>query len=437
MKESNPHVSLNTNLSIDFLRVVTSFAEQAAIAFGLDKTESLKLTLASEEVFAYLCRVAATGEAITIEASNGGYFAQIEFLFRASDFNPRNLNLTSTVSLDDASSLDEMGLLIASRSVERFYIANEPSQGLGLTLVKEKSYPDSGNLPIPQPKPLDKPSVRTPEPDGLKVLVRMLPAHYPSHLYPADFRFPGKVVDMVAGGEYGARVVANELGQIGGGIIWRWAGSKTAEVFGPYLFNQIPGSGLAELLLDACIGHFAKTEAVDVISRYSTPETPRGYFEPLGATSFTGPDGTVKPWPVYYRQLREDPGCQVWAHPDLESFLKAEYQRIAFTREIQLTNYEGERRKPYSVFAPEFDRSHRQVFLRPIWDGTDAPGNLAQHIKVLKAENIPNIFFEIDLAHAWQASLTPALLGQGFRPRLVLPYGGEGDVVVFQYQEGK
>ena len=69
--------------------------------------------------------------------------------------------------------------------------------------------------------------------------------------------------------------------------------------------------------------------------------------------------------------------------------------------------------------------------------GADAAANLAQHVKILSAEDLPNIFFEIDLACAWQAALTPALLNNGFSPRLVLPYGGRADVVVFQHRGGE
>jgi hypothetical protein len=79
---------------------------------------------------------------------------------------------------------------------------------------------------------------------------------------------------------------------------------------------------------------------------------------------------------------------------------------------------------------------NRRITLRAIWDGVDAARNLARHVKALKADDLPNIFFEIDLGHAWQAGLTVPLLEQGFTPRLVLPYGGERDVVVFQYKGG-
>ena len=242
---------------------------------------------------------------------------------------------------------------------------------------------------------------------------------------------------MIACGEYSATVALGDQGQIGGGIVWRWVGDKTVELFGPYVFHQPADSELANGLVDSCLGRIAKTEAIGLISRISTPELPKRYFEQIGSVDFIQPGGTSQPWSVYYRQLYEDPGCQVWAHPDLQGFLRAEYNRLSFAREIRLTRHEGERRPPYSVFAGQFERAHHQITLRAIWDGEDAAANLTQHVKVLKAENLPNIFFEIDLAQAWQANLTQALLENHFHPRLILPYGGQADVVVFQYQGGK
>jgi hypothetical protein len=74
--------------------------------------------------------------------------------------------------------------------------------------------------------------------------------------------------------------------------------------------------------------------------------------------------------------------------------------------------------------------------LRPVWDGADASKNLEKHILTLKNEGIRSILFEIDTGHAWQANLTPILLENGFTPRLILPYAGKADVVIFQYREG-
>jgi len=174
--------------------------------------------------FCYLCGVVRAEEKITIEAENGGYYVQLKFLFKAHDFNLKAFNLTATVSLGDTASLDEMGLLIASRSMERFYFAED--------------------------------------------------LH---HLYMESFRLPGKVVDMVESGEYGVKVALDELGQIGGGIIWHWVGTGMVESFGPYLFSQPVDIGLSGELIAACIEQIAKTNADGLISRYSTPELPGDY----------------------------------------------------------------------------------------------------------------------------------------------------------------
>jgi anti-sigma regulatory factor (Ser/Thr protein kinase) len=436
MEDTTSQISLKIFRDRRFVPLVTSFAEKSAEAFSLGREEVLKLTLACEEIFVYLCQAGKGAETITIEASNGVYYTRVKFLFKAHGFSLRSFNLTASVSLDSLASLEEMGLLIASRSVENFCITEDPQEGYALALIKEKSYPESTEIEAPKIKPIKIFTPKIPGPEGLKLFSRLVVAFYPARFPPA-FCFPGKIVDMVSSGEFNAAVAMDDGGQIGGGILWRWLGEKLVEFFGPYLFSQPPDTGMAEGLIDACIGQIAKTDAMGLVTRYSTPELPKGYFESSGSVDFIQPDGPIRTSPVYYRQLHEDLGCQVWAHPDLEGFLRIEYNRLFFAREIHLTRHEGEERSPYSVFAPQFDRSHHQVTLRPILEGNDAFNNLSQHVTVLRAEGLMNIFFEIDLGQAWQTSMTPALLGNGFRPRFILPYGGEADVVVFQYQEGK
>ena len=134
--------------------------------------------------------------------------------------------------------------------------------------------------------------------------------------------------------------------------------------------------------------------------------------------------------------LGEDPGSEVWAHPDLEPFLRDTYRRHAFAREIRLTESQGEKRQPHSVFAVKFERAAGLVTVRPLWDGEDAKETLAEHVRVLQKDGIANIFFRMDLGRAWQANLTPALLANGFSPNLVIPYGGKGDLAIFQHGRG-
>jgi hypothetical protein len=68
--------------------------------------------------------------------------------------------------------------------------------------------------------------------------------------------------------------------------------------------------------MESCLARIAKTEAIGLMSRCSAPELPEGYFESFGTTDLFHPDGTSRPWSIFYRQLREDLGCQVWSHPD-------------------------------------------------------------------------------------------------------------------------
>jgi anti-sigma regulatory factor (Ser/Thr protein kinase) len=437
LKNPNTKISLNTYVNPDYLPLVTTFADESAKAFGLDRDGAIKITLACEEIFVYLCQAGRPDEPIIVEALDGKYYVQVRFLFQDHGFDPRAFNITAQVSFDDPDSLNEMGLLIAARTVDRFHIAGVPPKGLELVLTKEKSYPELADLNIPEIKPGRSFVMKTPEPESLKLFSRLVVAYYPGNSSLASFRLPGKIVDMVSSGEYGATLAVSEAGQIGGGILWRWVGNKTVESFGPYLFNPPSGTELATDLLNSCLGGITKTTAIGLIHHYATPELPRSYFESIGTIDFVQPDGAITPRPAYYRQLNEDLGCQVWTHPDLEDFLRAFYGRLFFAREIRLTRYGGEQRPTHSVFATEFDRANGQVTLRAIWDGADIADNLAQHVKVFRAENLRNIFFAVDLALAWQANLIPALLTNKFRPRLVLPYGGEADVVVFQYLEGE
>ena len=436
MLNNNRQLTLKAYLSLDYLHLATSFTEESARIFHLDRAEALKLTLACEEVFSYLCHLSSPDEPISIEITGGGYFARLEIPLNSRTFNPRRLNLTASVSPDDAADLEDMGLLIASRSVDRFQILSGAPGSLKLVLIKERAYPAPVGMNPPEPRTISNPLIETPGPDEVKLLARLVTAHYqPQYILP-DLAFPGKAADMVAGGEYGARIAADRQGNIGGGVLWRWTGTKTLELFGPYIFCQPPELKLAEALVDACIADVSKSAAVEIISRYSNPDLPRGYFESLGTIDYTQPDGAVQRREIYYRQINEDPGCRVWVHPAIEDFLRAEYRRLFFLREVSLTGHEGEQRPPHSVFSPRFDRANSEITLKPVWDGADVSANLEQHIRVLKSEGLRNIFFEIDLAHAWQVNLTPALLQAGFRPCLVLPYGGDSDIVVFQYRGG-
>lgn len=110
--------------------------------------------------------------------------------------------------------------------------------GLGLAFRKEKSYPTPVDTPIPEVGPLGALKVVEPTPAQIKLLSRLIAHHYRPHHYPSDFALPGKMADMVAGGEFGALLTTDEREQLGGCLLWHWLDARTVLCFGHYLFGQ-------------------------------------------------------------------------------------------------------------------------------------------------------------------------------------------------------
>jgi len=428
-------VSLTVPPRPAFLPVVMAFAEKSALSFGLAGEEALSLTLASEEIFSHLTGPGAAGEDVRLTCRGGIYYTEVEFSFRTRFFNMRAFNLTSSIPCDGDELPAEAGLLIAARMVDKIR-ARYGEDRLEITFRKDKVYPETAPGDIPLPRPLTAPVVKTPDAETLKLFSRLLMRHAPEGICPRDFLIPGKLADMVASGDYGVVVAEDSRGPLGGGIAWRREGSGLVEFFGPCLFGQPQGSEAGRLLVEACIATIAKSDVSGMYSRLPSLFLPVEYFEILGSLIDTTADGEVET-PVYYRQIREDEGGVSWVHPLLEVFLRESCERLAFAREVRLTHEEGEASYPFSVLSATFDRSRGRAVLRPVWWGRDAVTNLEEHVRSILRE-VPGIalFFEIDLGRSWQAPFTPLLLDAGFRPRVMLPAGGRGDVVLFQYAAG-
>lgn len=426
--------SLTVQVNPDFLPVVTAFIEKSSRAFGLGESEALSLTLAAEEVFSYLCSTGRLNEALSVTCTNGRYYVQEEFRFRAEHFNVRAFNLTASALPDEDADWLQTGLLIASRMVDRFQFFQEDGTSR-LLLRKEKHYPELENSPVISPQPLRNIVIRHPDPEELKVASHLIAGNYPLHWIPQRLRVPGKLVDMVQSGDFGAAVAADTSGHLGGLVVWHTHENKLIGLYGPYVCDRTKSSDISRGLIESFIGIVAKSGAIGILNRYPTPEIPTEYFEILGSFTIRAPSGDPVQSEAYYRHLEEDLGMAVWSHPLLEGFLREQYEKLFFARDIQLITSEGETSSPFSVLSAHVDRKVGRVTLRPVWWGKDAEENLADHVRVLKQENIPQIFFEMDLGRSWHSRFTPGLLNTGFEPRLVLPYAGAGDLVMFQLRD--
>jgi hypothetical protein len=453
MSVSGRKVSLKSVLDEAFLPMVLSFAEESVRAFGFGPAEVNRMRLASEEVFLYLCQIGTVGQPCEIEVSNGVYYVKARFLFDTVAFDPYVLNFTARI-VPDEKGLENLGLLIASRSVDQFYIQRDLKEGLGFVLLKEKIYENAAEaVSADAPPALGGFTVESPDSAMIKRFARSVCRSYDETFFPSRYRCPAKVADMAASGDYHAIVATGGGGapasagrapegrvkrvarDIGGGLLWRPVGKGMVEFFGPYIFDTLQGKKIAAGLADHFLGQVAKTNATFAATSYATPDLPAGYFELLGEIEYRLPGGGVRPCPFFYRQLHEDMGSQVWSHPDLVPFLRARYDGLVLPREILTSTWEGERRDAHSALTVRFDRSARTARLRPAWDGEDAARNIADHVRVLTDEGFANIFFEMDLGQPWQCLMTPALLENGFAPALLLPDAGDGDVVVLQLND--
>lgn len=420
-----------------YLRLAVNFVENAALAFGLGKEEALALTLASEELFSYLCEVAAPEKEIHVSCKAGGYYVGLELILEANEFDVGAFNLTSCQASEEECQPIETGVLIASRMVDHFRLYQHGGR-IHLILKKEKTYPVSTDTWIPEAPRLQEFSIRTSDVEETKILVRLLNAYGSIQLIPGRFSLPGKVVDMVSCGEYEIRVAVDEVGHIGGGIIWHNLGSLMVEYFGPYLFGDCTESNVAEALVDSCISAIARTKALGLITHHPLSNAPSEYFEFLGSFSVIRDDGQNVEIGASYRCLEEDVGLTVWVHPEVKSFVSAEYERLYFVRKIQMAGYAGESVPPFAAFSAQVERGRiKRATLEPVWWGADATTVLTAHLAAFEKENIFNVFFRMDLGHYWHSFLTPVLLELGFEPRLILPHAGKGDILIFQHKEGE
>jgi len=442
MKDRNPHtLKLILPARPSYLHIATDFAQASASAFGLGKEECLQLGLAVEEIFMHLSRTVGPEQPLEMHALDGVYDARIQFLFSAGRFNLGGLNiatdLSSVLSGHSEPDLEEMGLILASRSVEHLNISMENDNPICLSITKEKKYPE-GSAPgrsstrgYAEMQAVTETIPVTAGPEDLKALAAgVTSGRFP--FAPRFFRYPGKVVDMVASGKYQAVTALDQRKGPVGGALFRFLSDRIVEIFGPYIFESA-GETAAERILEECLRRMARTKALGLLSLSGLPLSLRDSFESLGFVEYFTAEGSRMERPVFYRLLHEDPGSEAWTHGDYTSWLREEYDRLVLARDIRMVQPMGENRSGASLFAAEINRELLEVVLRPIWPGEDLAVNVGRHVSFLRKEAFLNIFFELDLGIPWHSELMPALGAHGFKPRLLLPFAGKSDIVVFQY----
>jgi len=445
--DAETRLTLELPPNVAFLPAAAAAAETAAQVFGLERAGGLKLALAVEEFFAYLCRFAGREEPLRLTLSQGGTFVRLAFRFRAGDVSLRALNFAASVDVDhEADGLDdEMGLLLASRTTDRCSLVSSGSGVYVLLAEVDREYPEVPPLTSPHgvTPPVGFSRQEEPPTSGQLQHAALLAAgRYPARACPRSFFRPARFADMVAAGQYHALLAHDAASKPAGLLCWRNSSPRAVVFSGPYIFHDAPDAPLREeiarLLVERFLALVARTETLCALSERPTKDVPPGWFERLGSITLRGADNAApQPQVALFRHLREDVGGAVWAHPDLAPFLTRQYGRLAFSRDILSAEPTGASRlAPYSLLATELDRRRGLALLKPLLDGQDFQANLAAHVQALteqSPEAPPDILMHLDLSEPWQAALFPALTACGFKPRLILPRAGVSDLLVCQH----
>ncbi|MGD9973532.1 MAG: hypothetical protein AB7S77_10755 [Desulfatirhabdiaceae bacterium] len=415
-----------------FLPVVLAFVETIALASGLTKTEALKLTLASEELFLHLCRVVIPAKGmIEIRCFGRDYSVQIDFSFPMTPFNMEAFNLAVKPKPNKAIRFEDMRLLLASRSVNHFKIEQIQNR-LHLQLIKDKEYPIQKPVTSPQTNLSDRIfTIQTPYSHEIAVLSARIQADFSNTPLPRFIRYPGRLTAMMRHGNCQALIARGQADEIGGGIFLRRINEKTIEIFGPYVINNDNPVPVVHALTEAAISAASRTTASVLICSPPDGLDVSNYFEVLGSIHWHLSSGQINYHSVWFRHIKEDLGRISWITPDIHDFLKQNYDRLALPREIRLISDTGDNPSVSSVFSSDIHRFYDLVTLRLIWMGNDLDENLLQHLQMFQKESIRHIVFEVDLGLSWQAHMIPVLLKNGFSPSILLPDAGKGDAVMF------
>ncbi len=438
LKNNDQSIKLSLPAQAPFMVLAQNCVEGASKVLGLSDGKTMRLSLAIEEIFLHLVRMSGGGDRnISLSISRGAISVDVQFELQSEDLDLQAMNI---VSSDDVQSLIEkedfnnIGLLIASRFIDKFLINNVSRYNYSLLLRQENEYPQ---IEPSEFKPfIAAPPFKVdddPQPSSLHQACIQALALYPDQIFNTTFRQPGRLSDLVTGGEFAALVIQDSIGSICGLLIWELNAEKSVNFHGPYIFTENLKDEVAQQLSDTFINMVARSQAIIAFTRQATDELPMQQFESLGQLKYCLPEEKCLTLQACYRHLRDDDGEAVWADPSLVPFLNKEYDRLVLVRDIRETGEHGERKADSSVFAVEINKMNSVAILKPMIDGKDIKNNIDRHVTNLLKENVNNVICILDLGVGWQAAISGILLEQGFRAQVILPLAGLSDNVVFQY----
>lgn len=403
--------------------VAVAFVESAARTAGFEEREYALLTLSVEELFLALCS-AMPGCEVGLKFRDLRYAAEVCFHFPQPPPDLRIFNITTRPDHETDEGLARMGLFLASRACDQFSVQQIPQGGWEILLRKERRYPAAGQ-PFTPPTQLKPWSISdTPSPDAVKQLSGLIAAQYAATQFPEEFTPEGRLLDKLASSDYGVLLAQTDQGELSGGLIWRTAERRIVECFGPYLNNPADSGLLVDQLCERLCLQFGRSRFLGMVLYAPQALPPSAGFEPSGALET--PNGTV--W-TGYRMLDEEFGAVAWLPQELLPFYTRWSSSMALSRDIREYHDSGETGDGLTLFGSRLNRAAGMAQLTPLLVGRDAGQVLAEHLDLLDNEGYTTVCCTLDTGHPFQSLLGQHLLASGFIPRILVPWGGKGDLL--------
>lgn len=408
--------------------LLAQFIEKLSIKNKMGDMETLRLTLAVEELVAYLSST-IEGEQVQLVMSSLPLGIKLDLAFEVNPegFRYFNFVVDNSKFLEGDEHMAHLGLLLAAKAVDRYSMDLDNKQ-LSISLIKERSFDTiEAKEYIPSGKPVSHSHKLEKNLGILEEACAYVMGSYDTSSYESIITKPHKINALVASGDYDYTLAYDEIGKVNGFMYWNKSEESCYEFFGPYTFGDSKKE-VAELLSTQMVEQTAKSNSYFLISEKVTTDIPELLFEQADLSH-----GSYQK--VFYRQLKEDMGTAVWCPSQLREFLDDFYDQLLLFREVMDASSLNEEAQAYSVFSVEPDQVQSQATIVPYIFGADAESNIESHIEVLKREGFNQIRVKFDLHYKWQGYLAGLFFDKGFKPVYIKPQGGKSDVLIMQYHE--
>lgn len=415
-------ISLSLSADAALASTVRSAAQAAARGFGLDDEAAIALAQSLDEVFGF---VAAARPGTPFHVTLVDRRSRVEADVRC-DLPRDELHWLSTVrplDLDDEDALRTLGLILASRLVDRFSVGFDPVGAVVLRLSKDRAYrapAETDACAVSAAGARSTAVLHEPSDAQMLRLASLFRASCADRV-PAPLRGEGRAADMRAAGDLDALVAAEPDGAVRGAIAWIRTSPRFVTVYGPV--TSIGCEPLAAALVDHLLRLLARSGALALVAERIAPGFPAEAFERIG---------TIAGREVFWRSLDEDPGGFCWADATTRPLLESMHERMSLPRDVLDAATVLEPVLAHGLLGADIDRAARHVTLRPLIDGRDMPALLAAHLDVGRRDGVEHILLETDQGIGWHARLGTAARAAGFVPALLLPHAAAGDVLVWE-----